>query len=47
MGVCVGCECGVWECVWGVSMGVCVGCECGVWECVWGVSGGYGSVCGV
>ena len=35
----MGCEWGVWECVWGVSEGV--------WECVWGVSVGYGSVCGV
>ena len=39
MGVCVWCDRGVWECVWGVSEGV--------WECVWGVSVGYGSVCGV
>ena len=28
MGVCVGCECGVWECVWGVSGGY--GSVCGV-----------------
>ena len=39
MGVCVGCDRGVWECVWGVSVGY--GSVCG------GVSGGYGSVCGV
>ena len=36
MGVCVGCEWGVWECV-------CGGVSVGVWECVGGVSGGTGT----